>query len=73
MKTRAVQKRSVTVNGHRTSVTLEKEFWDSLKEISLLNKKSVNSIVEEIDKNNPQNLSSAVRVFILNFYITMRT
>ena len=61
-------KRSVTVAGHRTSITLEGAFWDSLKEIADSQNKSVNTLIAEIDKQQPENLSSALRVFILNFY-----
>ena len=61
-------KRSVTVAGHRTSITLEGAFWDSLKEIADSQDKSVNALIAEIDRQQPENLSSALRVFVLNFY-----
>ena len=67
-KKRTVQKRSVTVNGHRTSLTVEKEFWDSLKEISKMQGNSISSIIAEIDRSEPENLSSAIRIYVLNFY-----
>jgi predicted DNA-binding ribbon-helix-helix protein len=65
---RIVQKRSVTVAGHRTSVTLEGAFWDSLKEIADARGQSVNALIAEIDSRQPENLSSALRVFILGYY-----
>lgn len=65
---RIVQKRSVTVAGHRTSVTLEGAFWDSLKEIADARGQSVNALIAEIDSQQPENLSSALRVFILGYY-----
>jgi len=65
---RIVQKRSVTVAGHRTSVTLEGAFWDALKEIADNRNQSVNALIAEIDQQQPENLSSALRVFILGYY-----
>ena len=61
-------KHSVTINGHRTSITLESAFWDSLKEISQANGISVNNQIAEIDKQQPDNLSGAIRVFVLEYY-----
>ncbi|MDD9900582.1 MAG: ribbon-helix-helix domain-containing protein [Alphaproteobacteria bacterium] len=61
-------KHSVTINGHRTSITLETAFWEALKEIAAARKMPVNTLVAEIDKSHPGNLSSALRVFILNYY-----
>ncbi len=68
MTTRLSSKHSVTINGHRTSITLETLFWESLKEIAAATGKSVTSIVAEIDAKQPENLSSALRVFILEYY-----
>jgi len=62
------KKHSVIINGHRTSVTLENEFWEALKEISKIKKQSINNLMAEIDKKQLPNLSSAARIFILNFY-----
>lgn len=61
-------KRSVTVAGHRTSITLEGAFWDSLKEIAQSRGQSINTLIAEIDREQPENLSSALRVFILAYY-----
>ena len=61
-------KRSITVTGHRTSITLEGAFWTSLREIADRQEKSVNTLIAEIDRQQPENLSSAIRVFILNHY-----
>jgi predicted DNA-binding ribbon-helix-helix protein len=61
-------KRSVTVAGHRTSITLEGAFWDSLKEIADKRGQSINVLIAEIDQQQPENLSSALRVFILGYY-----
>jgi predicted DNA-binding ribbon-helix-helix protein len=61
-----VVKRSVSIAGHRTSVSLEAPFWDALKEIAERRGISVQQIIGEIDAGRgAQNLSSAIRVFVL--------
>jgi predicted DNA-binding ribbon-helix-helix protein len=62
-----VVKRSVSIAGHRTSVSLEAPFWDALKEIAERRGISVQQLVGEIDAGRgAQNLSSAIRVFVLD-------
>lgn len=68
MSTRLTQKHSITVAGHRTSITLETLFWESLKDIAREQGKSTNTLIAEIDAAQPENLSSALRVFILRHY-----
>lgn len=58
-------KRSILVAGHHTSLTLEDVFWDALKTIAAGRGVSVNALVTEIDAGRTGNLSSAVRVFVL--------
>ena len=61
-----MNKHTVKVNGHDTSVFIEKEFWLELKYISKLNNKSISGIISDIDKNKEtQNLSSAVRLYVM--------
>ena len=61
-----VVKRSVSIAGHRTSVSLEAPFWDALKEIAEKRGISVQQMIGEIDAGRgAQNLSSAIRVFVL--------
>lgn len=61
-----MKKRSVTLKGHRTSVTLEAEFWDTLEAIAIKRGTSIQKIVESIDlARGDTNLSSALRVFVL--------
>ncbi len=60
------KKRSVIIAGHPTSVTLEPEFWDALKEIAAARGTAVNALVEQVDRERTGNLSSALRVFVLN-------
>lgn len=60
-------KRSVRIAGHPTSVSLEPEFWDALKEIAQARGQSINALVAEIDAGRSTNLSSALRVFVLKY------
>ena len=60
-----VDKRSVLIAGHRTSVSLEPEFWVALKSIAARQGRSLNQVIAEIDAERSGNLSSAVRVFVL--------
>lgn len=59
------RKRSVLVAGHETSVSLEDPFWDALKGIAAENGVSVNRLIGAIDRRRQGNLSSALRVFVL--------
>ncbi len=62
-------KRSVTIKGHKTSISLEAPFWDALKDIAALKNTSINALVAEIDKSRRAGgLSSAIRIYILNHY-----
>lgn len=61
-----VKKRSVVVSGHRTSISLERAFWEALREIAAQRDVTINQLVSEIDAARSGNLSSAIRVFILN-------
>lgn len=61
-----VTKRSVMIAGHRTSVSLEDPFWDALREIAEARGQSVQALIGAIDADREgQNLSSAIRVFVL--------
>jgi predicted DNA-binding ribbon-helix-helix protein len=60
-------KRSIIVDGHKTSICLEDAFWSSLKEIAQAQGATVSQTVTEIDKTRQySNLSSAVRLFVLD-------
>jgi predicted DNA-binding ribbon-helix-helix protein len=62
----SVVKRSIVVAGHKTSVSLEDAFWAGLKEIAKSHARTLSEIVADIDSGRRQgNLSSAIRVFIL--------
>ena len=61
-----VKKRSVVVAGHRTSVSLELAFWEALRELAAARGRTINQLVSEIDSGRTGNLSSAIRVYVLN-------
>ena len=63
-------KRSLTIIGHRTSVSLEEPFWQALAEIAATRKQSVAAVVASIDRGRPPktNLSAAIRVYVLDWY-----
>jgi predicted DNA-binding ribbon-helix-helix protein len=64
-----VVKRSIVVAGHKTSVSLEEAFWTSMKEISSSRGMTLSDLVSEIDKGRKQgNLSSAIRLYVLDYY-----
>ncbi len=60
-----MKKHSVIISGHQTSLSLEPEFWNELKEIAEKRKISLSHLIEEIDNKRRTNLSSAIRVYIL--------
>ncbi|MGY9106852.1 MAG: ribbon-helix-helix domain-containing protein [Alphaproteobacteria bacterium] len=64
----AIKKRSVILEGHRTSVSLENAFWSDLKKFAAQRGLTVNQLVTEIDQQRTGNLSSAIRVFVLRLY-----
>lgn len=60
-----VKKRSVEIAGHRTSLSLEAAFWRALKRLAAKDGLSLNKLIERIDRARESNLSSAVRVYVL--------
>jgi predicted DNA-binding ribbon-helix-helix protein len=66
MSAARIFKRSVAIAGHRTSVSLERPFWDELQQIGRERGVSTQALIAEIDASRAgQNLSSAIRVFVL--------
>ena len=63
-------KRSLTLKGHRTSVSLEDEFWQAFREIAAENDRPINDLAAEIDaeRGTERGLASAIRVFVLSHY-----
>lgn len=63
-----LRKHSVTLAGHRTSLSLEEAFWSALRDIAKRDGSSVTALIERIDGQRSGNLSSAVRVFVLRHW-----
>lgn len=62
-------KHSVTLNGHRTSVSLEPAFWEAFKAIAAGSGQAINSLAAAIDADRGDlGLASAIRLFILRHY-----
>jgi len=68
-------KRSLTITGHRTSVSLEPEFWEALREIAAVQGSTVAGLVAEVDakraaagEKDEGGLSGRLRVFVLRHY-----
>jgi predicted DNA-binding ribbon-helix-helix protein len=69
----SVRKRSIFFAGYKTSVSLEDEFWKSLKQIARERGMTLGELVRTIDANrNHANLSSAIRLFVLGVYRDQR-
>jgi predicted DNA-binding ribbon-helix-helix protein len=66
MQGSTVVKRSVRVAGHATSISLEAAFWQGLCDIAAARRISVNALVATIDATRNGNLSSAIRLFVLD-------
>ncbi len=67
-------KRSIVRNGQKTSVSLEKEFWEGLREIASVQNTKLSALVRRIDIGRQgNNLSSAIRVFVFNQLRTPRS
>lgn len=61
-----IVKRSLSIAGHRTSISLEEPFWEELRALAAERGLSVQALVGRIDaERGDQNLSSAIRVFVL--------
>lgn len=64
-----VIKRSIVIAGHKTSVSLEEAFWKGLKEIATTRDLTLSDLVASIDTDRRHgNLSSAIRLFVLDHY-----
>ena len=61
-----MQKRSLTIAGHRTSIALEPEFWAAMEAIADRRGLRLTALIEDIDRTRQgPNLSSALRVAVL--------
>lgn len=63
-------KRSLTLKGHRTSVSLEDEFWQAFRDIATLQDQPVNALAAKIDADRgvEMGLASAIRLYVLRHY-----
>lgn len=63
-------KHSLTLRGHRTSVSLEDAFWQAFREIAAQEGKPINALAAEIDEARgvDTGLASAIRVYVLRYY-----
>jgi predicted DNA-binding ribbon-helix-helix protein len=67
-----MEKRSITISKHKTSVSLEPEYWDIIDNISIEKGLSISGVIELIDKEkNGNNLTSEIRVYALNYLIKL--
>lgn len=64
-----MKKHSVELSGHQTSIAIEDEFWFQLKEIAKAKGISLRQLLIQIDNTHEHNLASALRLFVLNYYI----
>ena len=64
------QKHSLTLKGHRTSVSLEREFWDAFRDIATEKSIPINALAAEIDAERgvEMGLASAIRLYVLRHY-----
>jgi predicted DNA-binding ribbon-helix-helix protein len=63
------RKRSVTIAGHATSISLEAPFWDAIRDIAAQQDMSAQDLIAEIDNSKRMaSLSSAIRLYILSWY-----
>jgi predicted DNA-binding ribbon-helix-helix protein len=71
--TSSIVKRSVVIAGHKTSVSLEDAFWASVREIAKARSQTLSGLIASIDSDRQYsgngNLSSAIRLFVLGFYL----
>ena len=71
VKREETQKRSVMVSGHATSISIETEFWDLLKDIATRRGVSINYLLSKIDRGRTNNLSSAARIYVLKHVMSV--
>ena len=67
IKRSAIAKRSIFINGHKTSISLEDDFWSGLHEVARSKNAPIGKLVEQIDRDRDHvNLCSAIRVYVFN-------
>jgi len=74
VKRSLISKRSIVIEGHKTSISLEDAFWSALKGIACQKEMRLSELVGAIDRNRSKgNLSSCVRLFVLNYFTSRLT
>jgi len=69
MKSLIIKHRSITIAGRRTAISIEDEFWNSLREIANGRDQTLYGLITDINaKRQSTNLSSAIRLFVLQHY-----
>jgi predicted DNA-binding ribbon-helix-helix protein len=63
-----IRKRSVLIAGHSTSLSLEEAFWRDLRDVARRRGLSLNALIAAVDGERRGNLSSALRLFVLDCY-----
>ena len=66
-------KKSVTIAGHRTSISLEPIFWEALRAEAAKRGRAMNALICEIDAARQSNLSSAIRVWLYEKALALNT
>jgi len=66
------EKHSLTLKGHRTSVSLEKPFWDAFRKIARKEGRAINDLAAELDeaRGTQSGLATAIRLFVLEYYVS---
>ena len=64
----SIVKRSIVIDGHKTSVSLEDAFWTDLKNIAHTGHTTLAALIAKIDQTREGNLSSAIRLFVLDHF-----
>ena len=62
-------KKSITIKKHRTSISLEKEFWNALEIVAIQKSSTIERIISDIDLYRNTSLASSTRVFVLQYFL----
>ena len=67
------KKRSLTLRGHRTSVSLEDRFWTAFRQIAADQNLAINALAAKVDEERPfeEGLASAIRDYVLQYYMRL--
>jgi predicted DNA-binding ribbon-helix-helix protein len=69
MQSSCIKSHSISIAGHKTSISLEDDFWNSLRNIAREHREALSDLISKIDaERNCKNLSSAIRLFVLRHY-----